>query len=211
MSDTNLDAYQVLLALLRGRRSIRRFRAEALDAGTLDRLMEAARWAPSVSNRQPFRFVVVERPETRVRMARLVREAVADSLVRLPDEERAVAAAYAEDFSRFEQAPLVLAAYHRASNALADRVGLSQSAEVGVVSSVAAAIMSLLLAAHALGLGACWMTGPLIAARALEALLEIPAGWQLSALIPIGVPDEAPPPPPRRTSAQLVRQSGGAP
>jgi coenzyme F420-0:L-glutamate ligase / coenzyme F420-1:gamma-L-glutamate ligase len=211
MSDSNLDAYQALLALMRGRRSIRRFRAEPVDAGTLDRLMEAARWAPSVSNRQPFRFVAVESPETRTRMARLVREAVADRLARMADEERAAAAAYAEDFSRFEQAPLVLAAYHRGSHVLAERVGLAHSAEVGTVSSVAAAIMQLLLAAHALGLGACWMTGPLCAAPALEALLAIPAGWQLSALIPIGVPDEAPPPPPRRTAAQLVRQPGGPP
>jgi nitroreductase len=210
MSDTNLDAYQALLALMRGRRSIRRFRAEGLPPGTLDLLMEAARSAPSASNRQPFRVVAVEHPDTRARMAQLVREAVADIVARQPEAERAPVAAYAADFSCFEHAPLVLAVYHLSSSALAERVGLPHSADVGAISSASAAIMSLLLAVDALGLGACWMTGPLVAAPALEKLLEVPTGWQLCAVIPIGVPDETPPPTPRRALTHLLRRLGGA-
>jgi coenzyme F420-0:L-glutamate ligase / coenzyme F420-1:gamma-L-glutamate ligase len=209
MSDRELEAYSALIALMRSRRSIRRFRPEALPPDTLDLLMEAARWAPSASNRQPFRFVAVASPDLRARMAELVREAVAKTVERLPVDERAPVAAYAKDFSCFDSAPLVLAAYHRSTSVLGERVGLPPEADVGAISSVSAAIMNLLLAAHSLGLGTCWMTGPLVAAPALQALLAIPAGWQLSALIPVGVPDEAPSPPPRRTSAQLVTHHGG--
>jgi coenzyme F420-0:L-glutamate ligase / coenzyme F420-1:gamma-L-glutamate ligase len=204
------ETYSTLLALMRDRRSVRRFRSQALPPGTPDLLVEAARWAPSASNRQPFRFVVVERPDTRARMAALVREAVAKTVERLPENQQSKVAAYAKDFSGFAEAPLVLAAYHRSTNLLAELVGLPAEADVGAVSSVAAAIMNLLLAAHALGLGACWMTGPLVAAPALQALLEIPAGWQLSALIPVGIPDETPPAPARRTPAQLLRHHGGS-
>jgi nitroreductase len=195
---------------MRERRSIRRFRGAGLPDGTLERLMEAARWAPSASNRQPFRFLALEKPETRTRMAVLVREAVQATLARLADNERGLAASYAQDFVRFETAPLVLAAYFRANNPLAERFGMPADWDVGAVSSASAAIMNLLLAAQALGLGACWMTGPLVAAPALESFLAIPAGWRLCALIPVGFADESPAPPQRRTPSQLLGRPGGA-
>lgn len=209
MPETRENAYDTLLALMRGRRSIRQFRAEALPEGTLDRLIEAARWAPSASNRQPFRFMAVEEPEMRGRMATLVRDAVQASVARLPEEEHAQVLAYAENFVRFEHAPLVLLAYHRTESVLAQSLGLAGERDVGAISSASAAIMNLLLAAHALGLGACWMTGPLLAASALEALLGIPTGWRLSAVVPIGIPDESPPAPARRTSSHLLVRRGG--
>ena len=53
------------------------------------------------------------------------------------------------------------------------------------IQSVAASIENLLLAAADLGLGACWMTGPLIAREGLELVLDIKNPNQLLALIPI--------------------------
>lgn len=210
MSDEPSDAYQNLLSLMRERRSIRRFREEPLPAGTLERLLEAARWAPSASNRQPFRFMAIEAAETRTRMADLVREAVRTSLDNLAEREREPAAAYADNFVRFETAPLVLAVYFRARNPLAERFDMLAEWDVGAVSSASAAIMNLLLAAHALGLGACWMTGPLLAGPKLEEFLGVPAGWRLSALVPVGIPAETPAAPARRTVSQLLVRAGGS-
>lgn len=209
MSDPS-DAYQNLLSLMRERRSIRRFREESLPVGTLERLLEAARWAPSASNRQPFRFMAIEEAATRTRMADLVREAVQKSLGNMAEHERGPAAAYAENFVRFETAPLVLAVCFRARNPLAERLDLPAEWDVGALSSASAAIMNLLLAAHALGLGACWMTGPLLAGPELESLLAVPAGWRLCALVPVGIPAETPAAPTRRTLSQLLVRSGGS-
>ncbi|HEX7599029.1 MAG TPA: nitroreductase family protein [Polyangia bacterium] len=208
---TPTPAYQTLLTLMRDRRSIRRFKAASLPEGTLELLLEAARWAPSANNRQAFRFLAVEDPPALARMAELVRAASRDIAGRLTDDERPRVAAYAEAFVHFESAPAVLVAYHRAHNPLAERLGFSGNRDVGAISSVSAAIMNLLLAAHALGLGACWMTGPLVAAPALEQFLAIPQGWQLSALLPVGVPDELPPAPARRGIAQMLSRFGGSP
>jgi len=47
-------------------------------------------------------------------------------------------------------------------------------------------IQNLQLAAHALGLGTCWMTAPLFARTQLHALLAVESRWQLAAVIPIG-------------------------
>lgn len=209
MSVAPPDSYQALLSLIRERRSIRRFRDDPLPEGTLERLLEAARWAPSASNRQPYRFVAIEKPESRTRMAEMVGEALREKLAGLADHERALATAYAKDFVIFENAPLVLAVYFRASNALAERFGMPADWDVGAVSSASAAVMNLLLAAHALGLGACWMTGPLVAAPSLETFLGVPTGWRLSALIPVGIAAEVPPAPARRSVSQLLARPGG--
>jgi len=60
------------------------------------------------------------------------------------------------------------------------------------IQSVGAAVEHLLLAATELGYGTCWLSGPLIAREALEALLGVQAPEQLAALVTIGVP-AAPP------------------
>ena len=136
MPAEDLDRYKSLLTCLRERRSIRRFMAEPLPAGTVERLIEAARWAPSASNRQPFRFLAVEAAKTRSRMATLVREALKQGIAslliaNLPPAAQASAEAYAEDFVRFESSPLVFVAYHRSENPLAERLGLSGERDVG--------------------------------------------------------------------------------
>ena len=78
-------AYQTLLTLMRDRRSIRRFKAAPLPDGTLELLLEAARWAPSASNRQAFRFLAVEDPSALARMAEQTRaENLKAALLDLP-------------------------------------------------------------------------------------------------------------------------------
>lgn len=196
---------------LRGRRSVRRFRDEPLPEGTLEKLIEAARWAPSASNRQAWRIIAVESALMRSRM----RAAVGDAVERLrtqarPDMSVSIAR-YMADFLHFEHAPLVLVPIFRIgpdllASACADAAGRVPGADA--LASVSAAIQNVLLAAHALGLGACWMTGPLAAAPALASLLDVPEGWQLAALVPVGAADEAPPPPPRRELARLLQRAG---
>jgi F420 biosynthesis protein FbiB-like protein len=205
-SDASIDA---LLALLRGRRSIRSFTEQPLPEGTLEKLIEAARWAPSASNRQPFRFVAITDRDLIARMAACVAETGLKCIESLSGEQRLAAERYAGFSTFFSGAPLVLAPFHRQRSSFAERIGLPSERDVGALASVSAAIMNLLLAVHVLGLGACWMTGPLLAADELERMLEIPKGWQLSGLIPVGYPAEAPAPPARQTVERLVRQAKG--
>lgn len=219
-----------LLELMRTRRSVRRFLADAVTREQMEKLAEAAVLAPSAGNRQAFRLVFVTALEMRTKLAEAVRREV-DRLREIAGKEFGSAAeTYLQNFTHFAEAPLVIAAIHRkgegllgALQARAQSSAARQAGEQVVVpnrsadanaaargdsdalASVSAAIMNLLLCAHALGLGACWMTGPLVAASELESILEVPAGWKLSALIPVGVPAHAPVPPKRRPTAQLVR------
>jgi F420 biosynthesis protein FbiB-like protein len=58
------------------------------------------------------------------------------------------------------------------------------------VQSTAMAGENLLLAAHALELGACWMCAPLFCQEAVKQNLQLPSGWQPQGLIAVGYPDE---------------------
>ncbi len=64
--------------------------------------------------------------------------------------------------------------------------------------SVSAAIENLLLAAHSLGYGACWLRVPFMAKDELEKMLGAEPLWDLIALVPIGRAAQSPPAPPRK-------------
>jgi nitroreductase len=59
--------------------------------------------------------------------------------------------------------------------------------------------------AHAMGLGASGMTGPLVAEPRLRAILDVPDGWGIVALVPIGRPAEEPTPTDRKPVDKVVR------
>jgi nitroreductase len=67
------------------------------------------------------------------------------------------------------------------------------------------ALQNLLLMAHALGLGASAMTGPLLAEDRLRAILRVPASWAIVALVPMGYPDETPEPTERKSGAKVTQ------
>jgi nitroreductase len=203
-------SYDALLELLRARRSIRRLRPQSVPEPLLERLLEAARWAPSASGRQAFRLVVVTDAALIVRMHEVVGAVCQRLKDQAADGRAAEIAAYSERyFLHFGAAPAVIVPIYRLGPDLLGQApgdgGGAPRHTVDVLSSVSAAVMQLLLAAQTLGLGACWMTGPLVAAAELATLLNVPPGWEVAALIPVGFPDEAPEAPRRRELAQLVR------
>ena len=57
--------------------------------------------------------------------------------------------------------------------------------------SVAMAVQNLVLTAHALGLGACWMCAPLFVPETVRDILKLDAAWEPQALITVGYPAEA--------------------
>jgi coenzyme F420-0:L-glutamate ligase / coenzyme F420-1:gamma-L-glutamate ligase len=202
-----MNHYQDLLSLMQARRSIRRFTRQAVAREDLLRLIEAARWAPSNHNRQPWKFMVIEDANQIQAMAREVREALEVRLKSLP----ALASPFADELARhgtvFAQAPMLLAVLHKqpVGFSAALLAGLSDPALVsGEPLSVAMAVQNLLLAAQALGLGACVLTPPLLASSALASSLALPAGYHITCLVALGHPDEAPEPPRRKALEHIV-------
>lgn len=205
----------MIIDLMRSRRSVRRFKPEPPPKALIEEVLEAAITAPSASNKQPWRFLVVQNRATIGALAAAVREAVGRIAAHVPAESEASFRAYGDYFTRFEAAPVVIVAIFRGPTLLSNLVddGLGQAAREGIARmerdngllGTAMALQNLLLRAHELGLGASGMTGPLVAEDGIKALLEVPESWGVAALIPLGFPDEVPAPTERKALAKVVR------
>lgn len=182
---------QSFLTLARSRRSIRKFLPEPVDAGLLRDLLEAARWAPSPHNRQPWKFVVLEGVEIRAKLAAAMGERLRADRLADGDDPRAVEADVARSQARIAGAAtavlLCLTLEHMDRYPDPRRAGAERSM---AVQGVAMAGQNLLLAAHAGGLGACWICAPLFAPEVVRKTLELPATWEPQGLIVLGWPAE---------------------
>lgn len=199
--------YAALLALLKARRSIRRFEDRPVSREQIECLVEAARWAPSNANRQGWKVVAVDRSDTLAALAGAIRAGLSPGredpsvIVRGHTDHLAQCAAV------FERAPCVLLVLHKRPAAVARRMlGPSPYADwiSGEAMSAAMAVQNMLLAAEALGLGACVLTAPLTAYDAVASVLEAPPEWEPTCLLALGHPAESPEPPRRKRLENLL-------
>ncbi len=196
-----------LFGLIRERRSVRRFRDEPVGRATLERLVELASWAPSAGNRQDWLFTVVTSPKTRSEMAAAVRrrweEILAESRESGVVEE---AARYVSRYSDISGVPVVILVSARGVDAVQRRM-LGEGADLagGGFTSAAMAAQNLMLAAHALGLGSCCMTGPLAAGEELHRIAGLDRRQRIVCLVVLGQPTEIPPAPKRKPVPEIVR------
>lgn len=196
---------QEMLDWLRSRRSVRAFTDRPIDRDVLVRVLEAATTAPSSTNRQPWRFTVVR--------SAALRRRVVDAVVSRTAEIKAIVARghHAEDFGRyadFFHEPLAAAAvivvpqYRLYPDLIANLIEsgggdptrfATASAMQTELCATSSAIMTLLLQAHAEGLGACMMSGPMVARDEIQALLHIAEPWRMIGAIALGYPADAAP------------------
>ncbi len=192
-----------LFEAIEGRRSIRRFKDTPVPDEDIKKMLDAGRRAPSANNVQPWSFLVVKDKNVLKRMADAVREMVDRMIPHAGDERQAQRlGAYKGNFYVFfENAPacivVLMAPYGLSSVTILEKMGYSAEAIERLrphpgLQSVSAAIQNILLAAHALGYGSCWMTGPLVAQEQFETILGYGKEKTAVALIPVGVPDEYP-------------------
>ena len=165
---------EALLALLKSRRSIRRYRPDPVPDEMVEQLLEAGRWAPSASNRQPWTFIVV-RDEA-------IRQQVAEH-----------AAFYFIRWAHVAEAPLLIILCGDAGK-LIYRQFLHE--DIGLAGS------QIMLQAKALGLGTCWLGG--IDRKAIAATLKLPERLEVVGLLTVGFPAEDPPPTSRKPLSEIV-------
>jgi coenzyme F420-0:L-glutamate ligase / coenzyme F420-1:gamma-L-glutamate ligase len=191
--------------VIQSRRSIRRYTGEPVAAEVIEQLLRTAMWAPSAHNRQPWRWVVVSSPETKARLARAMGERLRADRRADGDASELIEAALARSYARLTTAPVLIVACSTLAGieaAPGSRVWRAEHAMA--MQSVAAAIDSLLLAAEARGLGACWVCAPLFCPEAVRETLALPDDWEAQALVTLGQPAEAKAPSPRRPLAETV-------
>lgn len=179
------------LLWFRSRRSIRRYQPQPVPARLIEQLLTAAIWAPSAHNRQPWRFAVIQTEAVKHSLAaamgaRLRADLAADGAPAAVIEQDAH-----RSYQRITGAPvLILLCLSLEDMDVYPDAARRQNEWVMAVQSTAMAGQNLLLAAHALGLGACWMCAPLFCPDVVRQALELPAEWQPQGLITLGYPAE---------------------
>jgi len=205
----------MIYELMKSRRSVRQFKPEPPSREQIERLIEAAITAPSASNKQPWRFLVVTNREVIVRLAAAVRESVDRIASHVEPSSEQAFRSYGDYFTRFETAPVVIVPIFKSltvlSNLIDDRLSQSERERIAVMErnsglmGAAMAMENLLLVAHEMRLGASGMTGPLVASDRIREILDIPPSWDIAAFIPVGFEAEAPPATGRKPADQVTR------
>lgn len=169
------------------RRSIRRYLDKPVPRELIEKILDAARWAPSAHNRQPWRFAVIERVETKHALAAAMGEKLRADLERDGVARELIEQDTMRSYQRITSAPVVIIACMTTRDMDVYHDTRRKKAEfVMTIQSVAMAIQNLLLAAHALGLGACWMCAPLFVADTVREVLKLDADWEPQALLTLG-------------------------
>ncbi len=181
-----------ILETIHSRRSIRRYQTKPVPREVIDQVLEAARWAPSAHNRQPWRFAVIEAKETKRALAAAMGERLRVDLERDGAPRAMIEADTARSYARITSAPVVVvvSVTMRDMDAYPD-TRRKEAEYLMATQSAAMSVQNLLLAAHAYGLGACWMCAPLFVPDTVREVLKLDADWEPQALITLGYPAES--------------------
>lgn len=178
--------------VLKIRRSVRKFLNKKVPDALIKKIIQAGLVAPCGGGQRNYEFIIIKSSSVKNKLRNKVQERI-DYFVNKMNSLRAKKefSSYGTYFTFFDQSPIVIAVVSKPYDSLTGRLleryeGNASYIKSAGIQTVSAAIENMLLAIAALGLGACWMTGPLIAKEALEKELEINSPNELIALIPIG-------------------------
>lgn len=166
-----------VLEAIKERRSIRAFTDEKVSEKDVERLIDAARWAPSAGNTQPLELVVVKDKK----MKRKLSEAALNQTF-------------------IQKAPVVIvvcADLNRSSRGYGSR-----GKHLYSLQDTAAATENILLAAQELGLATCWVGA--FREKEVAKAVKAPRNLRPVAIVPVGHPAERPVAPPKRSVNEIV-------
>ena len=199
---------------IRQRRSIRSFTDKPVPDDIIRELLEAARLAPSASNRQPWRFIVVTDPKERAKLRRICWDQAFIEQAPVVFVCCADLTAYAQP-SRLKRSQEFIdyGVTETLSGRFADpefRAALLKmpDPDLGIfvaaaVANVYIAIEHMVLTATALGLGSCWV-GALGDEGEINAMFGLPKTTVVVAVLPVGYPAVTPPPRPRISLSEML-------
>ena len=177
---------------IKTRRSIRKYKPDPVTDEDLQKVLEAAHWAPSWANTQCWRFIVVSNPDIKAQVAgTLMKVQFSDDLIK-----NAATDAIA-------QAPVLIVACAQKGIAGYNRDGTPVTdKDDWLLFDVALSIQNLTLAARALGMGTV-IVGAFDAEKAAE-ILDVPDGYTVVTMTPLGYPDHTGQAPPRKELPNIM-------
>ncbi len=193
-----------VLDAIHGRRSVRRYLPKEVPDDAVGRILEAARWAPSPHGRQPWRFAVVRKTETKERLADAMGEEWRANLEMDGQEAEVVEKRLIGSRKRLLDAPvlLLLCLYLEDLDVYPD-AERQRGETTMAVQSLGASAQNALLAAYDLGLDAGWMCAPLFCPEKVVGALGLDPKLIPHALLTLGYAEGDPP---RRRSRRPLEE-----
>ena len=189
----DIDGPPVLDAV-RGRRSVRRFLGKEVTEDLVNRVLEAGRWAPSPHGRQPWRFAVISREETKERLAEAMGEEWRSNLEMDGQSPEVVEKRLEGSRRRLLDAPvLVLLCLYLEDLDVYPDARRQENETMMAVQSLGAAAQNMLLVAYDLGLDAGWMCAPLFCPEQVVGALGLDPKLVPHALLTLGYAEGDPP------------------
>jgi F420 biosynthesis protein FbiB-like protein len=194
-----------LADVIRGRRSVRRFRPDPVPMDMIKQILEAARWAPSPHGHQPWRFVVLTRPEVKQRLAGAMGDDWERNLAMDGQAPVIIASRLAASRRRLTETPVLIlfCLFLRDLDRYPDPSRQQAETTMAIQSLGAAAQNSLLMAYH-LGLDAGWMCAPLFCPEVVRDVLGLEDELIPHALLQIGYAAADPERRERRPLSELI-------
>ncbi|UKS24051.1 nitroreductase family protein [Paenibacillus sp. HWE-109] len=197
--------YDDFKAIVLERRSVRNFTEQAVSTEDIREIIDCARYAPSDTNSQTWKFVAIRNTDKIKHIEQLtwdqLHSRAADAEQKgLSREARLLVKSFGPYATAFSDAPVLIICLatpyaSKFRDRIFDPIQLVEEhvwAEEGIKSSCLAS-QNLMLAAHARGLATCPMTGPVLLAQdQIRAYLDIPEECQINMVIALGHPKERP-------------------
>jgi F420 biosynthesis protein FbiB-like protein len=192
-------------AAIHGRRSVRAYRPDPIPEDDLAAILDAARWAPSPHNAEPWRFAVLRDAAAKERLVTAMGQRWAADLTRDGVALDVIDRELRESHRRITEAPVVVIVSLTSEGLDAYPDSKRQQAELLMAAhSVGSAVQNIMLAAYARGVATGWMCAPLFCPEVVVGALGLPTELSPQGLITMGYPVDWPKLRKRRAIDDLV-------
>jgi nitroreductase len=184
-----------ILEAIKSRRAIRSYEDKPVPDSAIQTMLEAATYAPSAINIQPWKFTIITNKTEMKRLSDIAKPALIRALPDVGDEGLVGLKKRLSDpqFNIFYNAPLL--------------IFVSGAKSTYAVYDCSMAAQNMMLAAYSLGIGSCWIGTAVSTANSpkVKADLGVPEDHEVHAAIIFGYPKETPKAPLKRPAQVLKR------
>jgi len=188
---SEMNRYDILKQIAFARKSTRSYADKAVSGEDIQKILAVAYTSPFASGRKRWDILVINEKETIENIAEATRGWINEQAAQAREDFRDSFLQYAQNFTFFEQAPVLFVPIFRPAKAIAcmfdDKDGkIAEWERDSYTKSISAVATLILLAAESLDIKTCYMTGPLIAEERIMSLLNMKPGMSIGAIIPTG-------------------------
>jgi len=186
-----MNNYSILKEIAASRKSTRSYSDRPVTDDDIQKILAVAKTSPFASGRKRWDILVVQDKETIQKIADATRSWITAHAEQVREDFRDGFLQYTENFTFFEQAPVLFIPIFRLSRSVSFMMEdpdnkIAEWERDAYTKSISAVATLILLAAESLDIQTCYMTGPLIAEQDIIPLLKIQPGRSIGAVIPAG-------------------------